>query len=535
METPDKKSEFELIKETVLLWLKHWYYFIISLFICGILAFAYIHFKTPVMRIVAKVSLRHNESPTSSAVPVSSSVLSAFGFGGGGSENIEDESLKMSSLGYLKNVVKKLDLNKDYTQTEYLGFVKTRLYDKSPVVLSIDSSVSDTITKRFVFNVEIKENKTTVKMKLGRRTIGKYEIVSFPTTVETPFGPFTFSKSQYYDEYDKPMKLNVFYANYDYMTQIYQNQLSVEFEKKTSDIINLGMDAENVFLAKQFLSEIINVYNYEWDLDKEVVSDKTISFIDKRLELVQGKLAEADRDIQKFKDSYNMTEVEADVTYYLKASGELQISLLEAETQLNIVDLIVDFVSDEKNKYALVPYSITTSDPSFSELITKYNEELTRRNDFAKSNLQTSLSKSMDENLEVQRNNLLQSLANVKKGLKISVDNIKRKDKEFTDRIGKVPTIERDYVHLRREQEVQQTIYIFLLQMREETGVKGVSVLPKLKVIDEPYIVNKPVSPNLMKVALMVIFFGGILFPASAIYLLPYLRKKIRERKRNKV
>jgi uncharacterized protein involved in exopolysaccharide biosynthesis len=97
--------------------------------------------------------------------------------------------------------------------------------------------------------------------------------------------------------------------------------------------------------------------------------------------------------------------------------------------------------------------------------------------------------------------------------------------------MGKIPAIEKDYLKLKREQGLQQTVYIFLLEMREQMGVKGVSLLPKLKMIDEPYAIIKPVEPKLIKVAVATLFFGGIAFPLFAIYGFPLIGKYIRRKK----
>jgi uncharacterized protein involved in exopolysaccharide biosynthesis len=168
---------------------------------------------------------------------------------------------------------------------------------------------------------------------------------------------------------------------------------------------------------------------------------------------------------------------------------------------------------------------ITEGNTSSSAALEKYNEALIKRNELYKSNSQSAIARSMDNQIELQRNNLLLSLENVKKAAQITLANIKKKEKEFNSKIGNVPVIEKDYVHLRREQELQQTIYVFLLEMREETGIKNVSLLPKLKIIDSPYVLNKPVSPRLMKTALLTLFLGGG-FSLLAIYLTPYLKRK---------
>ena len=531
MKMQENKSELEQVKDTVFLWLKYWYYFVISMVICVILAFVYLKIKTPVMEVKAQVSLRHDESLTGgTSMSKNQSVLSAFGLGGG-SQNIEDESLKMGSQGYLKKMVRKFALNFDYKESKFLGLIKKELYDQSPLILSVDEAISDTISAPAFFTIDVNNDQTTIKMKYNKKVIGKYEVTTFPAVLETPLGAFTISKSAYYDKYEKPMKLKVLYSSYDYMTQIYKEAIVVDFEKKNSDLIHLSMNTENVVLAKKFLNEMIAIYNAEWDSDKNLVTSRTLDFVNDRLKLVNEELLQADRTIQNFKDRYKLTDLEADVKYYFTLSGELQPKLLEVESQLKMTDLIIDFVKDERNKYSLFPLNPNMATPAMAEIIGKYNETLTKRNEMFKTNSQSALVKEYDAQVELQREALLKTVDNFKKGLQITVNNLMSKDAEIRSKIGKIPTIEKDYLQLKREQELQQTIYIFLLEMREQTGVKGVSLLPKLQVIDEPYVINKPVEPNRVKVAITALFFGGIFLPLSAIYGFPMINNTIRRKK----
>ena len=530
MKIREDKSEFEQIKEFIFLCFRHWYYFVISMLICVILAFVYIKVKIPVKMVTAQVGLRHDESLLSgSTVSRSQSLLSAIGLGSN-SQNIEDETIKMGSQGYLKKIVRKYDLNFDYKQSVFWGLKKKKLYDQSPLILSTHEAISDTIAP-MLFTLNVKKDQTTVTVKYLKKVIGKYKVSAFPSVLETPVGSFTISKSPNYDLYDLPMKIKVFHANYDYMTQIYRKSIEVDFEKKTSDLIQIGMKTENVILAKKILNEIIANYNKEWESDKDLVKERTKEFIDERLRTVNEELLQADLDIQNFKDLHNLTDIIADVEYYLTLSGELQPSLLEAETQLRIIDLIVDFVKDVKNKYAMFPLNPNMTSQAMADVIGKYNEALTKRNEAFTTNNQSPLVQELNERVEVQRETLLKSVENFKKSSQIAVDNLKKKESEIKNQIVKIPSIEKDFLQLKREQELQQTIFIFLLEMREETGVKGVSLLPKLKVIDEPYVINKPLEPNLLKVAITTFFFGGILLPLSLIYGFPLITTYLHRRK----
>ena len=526
----ENKSEFEQIKDVTYLCLKHWYYFVISMTICLVLAYAYLKITTPVMKVTAQVSLRHDESMMGgSSMGKGQSVLSVFGLGSG-SQNIEDESIKMGSQGYLKKIVRKYALNFDYKQSKFLGLVKKELYDQSPIILSVDEAISDTIPPVFI-TLNVEKTKTFIKIKYQKKIIGKYEVSTFPSVLETPIGAFTVSKSAFYDKCKKPMKINVFLANFDFMTQIYKGTILVDFEKKTSDLIQLSMNTENPLIAKKILNEMITNYNIEWETDKNLITDKTLAFIDDRLQLVNAELSNADIAIQNFKDKYDLTDIEADVKYYFTLSGELQPTLMQAESELKMIDLIVDFVKDEKNRYAPFPLGPNIATPAMAEIIGKYNEVLAKRNEINKSNSRSALVNELNDRVEVQRETLLKSIDNLKKSLQISVNDLKKKDAEINKKIGKIPTIEKDYLQLKREQELQQTIYIFLLEMREQAGVKGVSLLPKLKIIDEPYVINKPVEPSRLKVAMTTLFFGGIVFPFTAIYGFPFIGSYIRKRR----
>lgn len=528
MNIQGNKSEFEQIKEVIILWLKNWYYFFISMVICLIIAFIYLKTKTPVMEVRAQVNLRHNESLSGgSSVARNNSLLSAFGFGGS-SQNIEDETLKMGSHGQVKKVIRELDLNFDYTQIS--SFKKKNLYDRSPVILSVDQAISDTIAP-VIFLMEVKNDQTTIKMKRGRKILGEYSINTFPYVIETPSGPFTVSKSNYYDNYKKPLKIQVLHGNFDFMTQLYRAGITVDFEKKTSDLIHLSMNTENTEIAKKILNEVIETYNAEWEYDKNLISGKTIDFIKDRLLSVKDDLADADQAIQTFKDRYNLTDIEADIKFNYAISGELQARILEAETQLKTIGLVVDFVKDEKNKYSPFPLSANIASDAMVEMISKYNEVLLERNDMFSSNSQSALARGLNDRVEMQRKVLLESIDNLKNSLVIGLGDLKKKDSEINSKMGKIPTIEKDFLQLKREQQLQQTIYIFLLEMLEENGVKGISLLPKLKVIDEPYVINKPVEPSLMKVAITTLFFGGIVFPLSALYGFPVVRSFLRKRK----
>lgn len=526
METSQGKSEKEQVIDFIKLCFHHWYYFVISGIICLALGFIYLKIKTPVYSVVSQVTLTKDENLAGGGVSRSSGLLSAFGVRNG-NDNIEDETLKLKSQGNIKDIVKNLELNKTYQLSKFGGFLKTNLYEESPIRLEINPTIGDTLSRTITINLNLKNNSSTsIAIKYGKEKEGQYEITQFPAVIKTTLGELKFSVSEFYPEYkDKNSTLIIKYSNYDYMAQNYRNSLNIDFHKKTSDLINLALNSENPPFAKRVLKAIINNYNKNWVLDKEYNYNKTIQFINDRLKTSKEELDNADKNIQNFKNKYNLTNIEADVAYYFKMNGELQSSLLGTETKLQLIYMINDFLNKEENKYSLIPFSLATSDPSITHSIEKYNEELLRRNEIAKSNTKSAFTESLESQLESLRKNLILSLKNIQNELTMNLSTLRERDAQIKELMGNVPTIEYDYLSLRREQVLQQTMYTFLLEKREEAAIKYASFMPKLKVVDEAYTKNKPVSPSLKNIALMILFFGGIIIPISLIYLVPYFRK----------
>ncbi|GAP72529.1 hypothetical protein SAMD00024442_34_30 [Candidatus Symbiothrix dinenymphae] len=518
-------------KDIIRLVLKNWALFVLSFFICGVIGLIYYKTATPQLNVTATVSLRHNEALSGgiaigggSSSSSASSMLGVLGMRTG-SENIEDEALKMGSEGFLKNVVKTLGLHTEYTKVEWFGLSKTPLYDYSPIVLGgMNEIFTDTLAAGLKFKLNLKKDKSTIKL-IAQKTIGEYTVASFPTTISTPYGAFTLSQSAFYDPRQLPMKLIITVDNTDVAAQRYQKKVEVDFKKKTSDFIILDMVSANVPFAKKIMNAIIDNYNQEWDADKALIADKTTVFIDHRLALVSEQLTAADNEIQQFKDKNSLTDIESDVKYYFTVSGEMQARLIEAKTQLEMANILLNFVKEPANKYALIPFNMNTTDMSINNGIAQYNGTLKRRNELHNSNMQSGLTQGIDEQLEVQRQNLLQSINNMKDGVSLSLSNLRKKESEINAKIGNIPTVEKAYIHLKREQEVQETVYVFLLEMREKMGVQNTTLLPKLKVIDAPYAKIKWASPSLKKIAVLIFFFGLVL-PFAWLYVQGLRRKE---------
>ena len=73
-----------------------------------------------------------------------------------------------------------------------------------------------------------------------------------------------------------------------------------------------------------------------------------------------------------------------------------------------------------------------------------------------------------------------------------SIKDVKAKEQEIYSKMNNYPVAERQFVELKRRQEIIQGVYLILLQKREETALILGQTRDKARVIDPAYVKSKP-------------------------------------------
>lgn len=513
------------LKTLVNTYLKNWKLFAVSFVVCVGLAGAYLLIKNPEFKINANVLIKE-DSKSGGMSGLAASMMKGMAFGdmlsvGGGV--VDDELEVISSYSILYQSVKKLGLNVNYEE----GFLKKKKYYKnSPLVLtSVVPEMADTFKYSVRLKVKIDKNQNArVKAYYKREKLADVKS-KLPVRISTKFGDFILDKTSFFEEGEK-LSMNVSMSGYSGATQGLMKKIDISVASKKANVINLAFEDEIPLRGIDLLNTIIDTYNEYGIEEKNITAKRTAKFLQQRVDLIDSELKSVEKVVEEYKEANNLTDIESEAEIILSKSSDFKEKLINAETQYTVISMIEDFLKAPENRYAVVPMSLGIEEKSAVESLLSYNELLLERLKLLRStNPGNPMIESMNEQVDATRLSVLVTIQSIKRGIEYARNDLRMQEETFMNRIKGMPKQEREYVEMKRQQEIKQALYIYLLQQQEENALKLAVSNPKSQVIDSAFMFNIPVKPMTKLIALAALLFA-VLLPMGYLYLRKMLSSK---------
>lgn len=472
MESIQPDKETISLKKIIISYVRHWKLFVIAGIISFIPALLYLIFTPKTYELMAKIQLLEDKSNAGSGFNVgeATGLMKSFGLGGisGGSVNLDDEMAKLTSISTLKEMVLALGLNVSYYKPYAYQY---KMYEDIPLRLVPDNAILSKLNGTYTFDVNIKKDgRVSVKIESPESEDKiRLNFESLPANIELDGGNFTLS---YAGDVVKPLSMDIEVAPAGWTAETLSDELSFEDYSKNANVIEISYTDYERRRGLDMLNKLIDIYNYQEDSVKRHESEKSIAFLDGRIQCVMNDLSKVEMQIERYKIQNKMTDIEYDVQFYVEQVKDLQVKIIELEAQMRVVELLDSYIKDPQNRYNLIPALLSISDGEKSSPISTYNEALLERAKILQSTKGNNpLIDQVNKQVDQLRESVYLSIENAKKGVKMTLDDLTSKEKQLMDKMGAVPSIEREYVDYKRQQEIFQAVYLILLQKREDLAL----------------------------------------------------------------
>ncbi len=510
---------------------KEWKWFLLST-LCSIgLAFVYLRYAQAQYYTLATILIK---DPSESR---GLSELAAFSDMGGlrdmGSSDIHDEVEILKSKTIIGRVISDLNIN---INQYAIGKIKnSSIYGASPVNILYnwdDSFIED-------------EEKPSSSFELSLGYENEYEILDLASNkkykgkygkkLQVAEGELIVNKSDSFEENKQNKdnrldKLLISVVSVSKYTEYLQNAINVTPKSKRSSVIDLSMRSTNKLMARDILNRLVYQYNQQAVDDKNLISLNTSKFIAERLNIISKELNEVEFQKASFKKQNKLTDIQSEAQQVVDQVGKTQEQISNIETQLSLAQSMIDYLINPSRESDLLPSNIGIDNAAVNAQISEYNKVVLERNRLLDvSTPLNPLVVNLNSDIDSQKLNLLESLKNQKSNFLIAKRNILKQKGRISSKMSGMPSQEKDYRAIERKQSIKETLYLFLLQKREETSISMAVTAPVAKIVDRAYSTVKPVAPK-KKIILFGSFLIGLLIPFGFIYIKDLLDTKVNEK-----
>ena len=501
--------------------LHYWYWFVLCAAIFVGVAVLYLHMNTKVYSTSATVMIRtdNNMSRTS----LQTDMLELMGYQT--SKIIGDEIQIMRSRTILEQVVRSLNL-----QTEYRKKVGLRWegqYPNPDVLLLFQPGVMDTL---HALSVQIQREGNEYVLGIAYRNVEtKLHVQSLNAPIPTNAGLLTFTEVKMMKDGDK---IQIKTVPIEQRVNMLRGQLrcTASSRKESSNVIIVSMQSDMPSRATDVINKVIELYNMDAVIDKNIMATNTANFINERLQIVEAELGEVETAVEAYMKENGLTDMSQELRLVLSNQTAYQKELAEIETQINLLNFLDEYLKEETNSQSLIPSNLGVKDAALQKLISEYNSLVLQQMKIARSVTENNPTYLLGiEQLQTLRQGIVSSIANIRQGLQISKADLAKKDREFNSKIYKVPEKERKYVEIKRQQEIKEKLYIYLYQKREENALTLASTVMPAKTIDAP-ITSGPIAPRSKRIIMIAIALG-LGLPFIIIFLIDYLNDEVKDQR----
>lgn len=439
--------------------------------------------------------------------------------------SVENELEAFASPDLMQKVVERLGLQTRYVEKQFLRDVE--LYHNSPVEMRLAGMNPP---GGFSFLVSPGKDGQVVlsDFRIRKDRIKEAVTGNFGDTLTTPVGAVVIYPKSNIEDFKHDIRVT--WSSAGSAAKLYASKVNLSLSGKQTSVVVISMNDQYPSRADAVISTLIDVYNEEWISNKNRAAINTAEFINERLLVIQSDLDAVEKTLKEYKESNNLTDINAVAQNYLNQSSLYASKAFEVSNQISVATYIKDYLNDPANADSLIPSNLGLSNADVGTQISEYNELVLQRDkllagDTTQNPFLTNLSASMAS----IRTAILTSIDNMIATLGLQLERIESQEQQIMARISSSSEQELQLLSIEREQQMLQNLYVFLLQKREDNELAALVNVGNTRLIVNPTGPRNPVAPNTQMI-LLAAFVLGLGLPFAFFYLRSVLDTSIKNK-----
>lgn len=478
-EGQNPEAQTATIREVFRKYTYHWPLFLVSIVACLAAAYFYLKHASPVYEVTARLLIKDQIRGVSgeSAMPELDFIRS--------NKVIDNELEILKSRALMDQVVEELQLWTTYEEIKK-GFSKD-VYNNTPVRLEFINGSKESITPYLLDIVVIDNEKFILKHEESEKE------VKFSSRLKIGRNLFQLHPTESLESY-KGSDIRISVVSPETATSIYVAKLMTSPISKLATVLEITLKDNVPQRGKAVLNRLISAYNRASVEHKNLVTASTLKFMDVRLDSLKGELIAIEKDVEQFKSSRGLTEIDAKSEFYLENVRANDAKLHDVTVQLQVIKDLENTLNTSNSEAP--PSTTAITDPNLAKLIEQLTAlELQRERMLATTPEENPVFEPINNQIKTVKTSIKENIRGIKASLQATRRQLELYGSDFEASIKDIPVQERQYINIKRQQTIKEELYVYLLKKREEAALSYASTLADSRIVDQAFY-GMPVSPN---------------------------------------
>ena len=510
-----------LFKRILALVLRNWYWFVLSLAVAMGIAVYLVYSEVPVYQRTASIMIKPlGENGTSNA-------LKELGLDQTPT-NLTNEILLLKSGVVAEQVVRRLNLDVDYTREG--RFYTLTLYGRDLPFNLRFCDLAD--NERGRLQAVLRTDGTLTLdgwTRNGQPLSEPAAVLHLGDTVETPLGRIAALASPYYRD-GQTCDVQVTRSAIPSMSDRIRGRISASLQDRNSSIIDIRYKDVSLPRADDILNTLVTVYNEQWMKNRNQQIVSTNDFIRERLAVIEQELGNVDMDISTFKSRNLITDVDQAGAMAVSEANDAARQDAALTTRIGQLQTLYQYLQGIREDSQQIPVYSGIDNGVILQRIAEYNVLILQRNNhLAYSSAQNPLVVEMNQQLSTMRQSIADVLASEIASLQTQQNALQATRRQAVGKVAMNPKQANYLLSVERQQKVKESLYLFLLQKREENELSQAFTAYNTQVIEPAHGSWTPVEPVARNIYLMAILLG-LGLPAAILLLKEFLTTTVQGR-----
>lgn len=328
---------------------------------------------------------------------------------------------------------------------------------------------------------------------------------------------------------DRPVKVGeefeLVFNNLGDLALSYKNKLDVKQpEDGQSNLINVELKTSNLLRDVDYLNQLGKVY-IQFGLDeKNKMANNTIKFIDDQITGVNQSLQLAGDKFTNFRAQNRTVDLGQEASTVVEKLKQIESERANVDLRLEYYNNLKYYLENRnQNKDLMAPSLVGVTDEALNQKVIRLNELYVKREVLSYTAQERNPQLiSLTNEIEYTQKSLKENVDNLISNSNVELQNLNERQRSVNSQLSQLPKTEQDLIGIKRNFDLNNELYTFLLQRRAEAEIAKASNNPDAQILDPSDTGIAVLLGPILFFNLLIGFCGG-LFLASFVVLVKEL------------